>query len=94
MWSLKYMLRFLASAAALVLAGFIAISRLHDGMHREVDILGGATIGVVCAVLFFNAWIKHEGMHLMQRPSGALYMNSYIFMKRTVDPVLLGFPAH
>ncbi len=48
------------SVSMLVLAILISFSRLYVGVHYPTDILGGAAIGVFCALaaVYFVAWVE------------------------------------
>lgn len=44
------------SAAPLLLATFVAVSRVHDDMHHPADVVAGAVIGMSCAVFGHGLW--------------------------------------
>jgi membrane-associated phospholipid phosphatase len=44
------------SGAPLMLALFIAVSRVHDDMHHPADVVAGAVIGISCAVFGHGLW--------------------------------------
>ncbi len=52
--------------AAIVLAAFIAVSRLYLFVHFPTDVLGGLVVGVVgaiCSFLIVNAFYKNKDEH-------------------------------
>lgn len=46
------------SYGPLIISTWIAISRVKDTKHHEYDIIGGAIIGSVCAILAYNNMLK------------------------------------
>jgi len=50
--------RFFSALAGLpmFLAVFVASSRVHDDMHHPADIVGGALIGICCAIFGYGLW--------------------------------------
>lgn len=54
-----------AGAAALVLAGAIALSRLYIGVHYPTDILGGIAVGIMSA--FLAEYIYNRGKNIFKK---------------------------
>ena len=50
--------RFLSAVSGfpMFFAVFIAASRVHDDMHHPADVVGGALIGISCAVFGYGLW--------------------------------------
>lgn len=44
------------SGSPLMLAIFIAVSRVHDDMHHPADVVAGAVVGISCAVFGHGLW--------------------------------------
>ena len=44
------------AASPMFLATFVATSRIHDGKHHPADVVGGAMIGIACAVFAYGLW--------------------------------------
>ena len=44
------------AALPMFLAVFIAASRVHDDMHHPADVVGGAVIGISCALFGYGLW--------------------------------------
>jgi membrane-associated phospholipid phosphatase len=47
---------FVISGLPLMLAIFIASSRVHDDMHHPADVVAGAIIGMSCAIFGHGLW--------------------------------------
>lgn len=44
------------AGSPMFLAVFISSSRVHDDMHHPADIVGGALIGICCAIFGYGLW--------------------------------------
>ncbi len=44
------------SALPMFLATFIAASRVHDDRHHPADVVGGAVLGISCALFSYGLW--------------------------------------
>jgi membrane-associated phospholipid phosphatase len=44
------------AGSPMFLATFIATSRIRDDMHHPADVVGGAMIGIACAVFAYGLW--------------------------------------
>lgn len=53
----------------IILAALISLSRLYVGVHYPTDVLGGAVIGVICALLG-EMCVKWAGEKIRQRKKG------------------------
>ena len=54
--SFRSKILYLLSSLPLLLAFFIATSRIHDFWHHPADVVGGALIGVACALFSHGMW--------------------------------------
>jgi membrane-associated phospholipid phosphatase len=54
--SLRTKLYYLAAFIPILLASFIATSRIHDFWHHPADVVGGAMIGIGCATFAHGMW--------------------------------------
>jgi membrane-associated phospholipid phosphatase len=63
---LRTKLYYLAAFIPILLACFIATSRIHDFWHHPADVVGGAMIGIGCAIFTHGMWyVPNYVIHFM-----------------------------
>jgi undecaprenyl-diphosphatase len=74
-----------AGILALILATLVAVSRVALGTHYPTDVLGGAALGAVAALLLCAPPIRRP-LHLLADCTGALYDGTINSLRRRRTP--------